>query len=447
MATALTISAPKSYQVFQRGGDGKANISITGTYTGAAPVTVEASWNGGAWTVIDAAANGGLYSGTLAAQSGGQGTLTVRDSENTGVTASVTYVGVGDVFIVAGQSNAAGELTNMQSYSHATLKASHYKYTGSVWAELTDPTGANTLKGSVWPLLATLIMANQGVPVAFIPTAQGSTTLVASPAHWAKGGARYVDMLARLSGSGVNGVKAVLWYQGETDASSGISQSAYATALSQMISDMRTDSGMALQLVAALIGEVSAVSDANLTAIRAAIVDRWSNDGNVLPGPSAADYNFADGTHWTTNGEASVLAGRWWRCLRAHFYGNATEPARAPKIISVNRAGAVVGITFDGGTGTLQNQTAATGWVYTDNGVGVTISSAAAGSSMRVDLTLASTPTGANVEQVKWLPGANGSNATLSDTGATAVLPPEPSNGGITVVVTPPAAGGQGWWR
>ena len=40
MATALTISSPKSYQVFQRGGDGKANISITGTYTGAAPVTL-----------------------------------------------------------------------------------------------------------------------------------------------------------------------------------------------------------------------------------------------------------------------------------------------------------------------------------------------------------------------------------------------------------------------
>lgn len=444
MATAITITTPKAYQVFQRGGDGKANISITGTYTGAAPVSVEAQWSGGAWTVIDAAATAGAYSGVLAAQLGGQGTLSVRDSENTGVTASVTYVGVGDVFIVAGQSNAAGELTNSQVYSHATLKASHYKYTGSVWADLVDPTGANVAKGSVWPLLATLFMANQSVPVAFIPVAVGSTSLVFAPAHWAKTGSRYVDLLARLSGSGVNGVKAILWYQGETDASNSISQSAYQTALSLMVDDLQADSGLALQIVAALFGEVSAVSDANLQAIQAAIVNRWTNDSDILAGPSAADQNFADGTHWTTNGEAAVLAARWWRCLRAHFYGNATEPARAPKIISANRAGNVVSVTFDGGTGALANQTSTIGWKYTDNGTPITISSAAAGSATRVDLTLATTPVG--TELLYWLPGTNSATAILSDTGATAVLPPEPAFG-FAVTVTPPAAGGQGWWR
>lgn len=94
----ITISTPSAYQVIQRNGSNQANIAITGTYTGTTPPAIEASWNGGAYTTIASSPSGGTYSGTLSAQSAGQGTLTVRRTDDTTVSASKSYVGIGDVF-------------------------------------------------------------------------------------------------------------------------------------------------------------------------------------------------------------------------------------------------------------------------------------------------------------------------------------------------------------
>src|SRR5690606_21105560 len=87
---------------------GRADIEISGTYTGT-PTAIEARWNGGSWATIDAAPAGGTFSGTLASQAKGQGTLEVRHVDTPANVASQEYVGVGVILACLGQSNMVGQ--------------------------------------------------------------------------------------------------------------------------------------------------------------------------------------------------------------------------------------------------------------------------------------------------------------------------------------------------
>jgi len=54
---------------------------------------------------IDTSPSGWTFSGTLLSQNQGQGTLIVRHSNDTSLSWSVDNVGIGDIFIISGQSN------------------------------------------------------------------------------------------------------------------------------------------------------------------------------------------------------------------------------------------------------------------------------------------------------------------------------------------------------
>jgi hypothetical protein len=429
----ITISSPQSYRIFQRSSLDWADIPISGTYAGT-PTTIEASWNGGAYEVIDAAPAAGVYSGVLTNQDAGQGTLTVRFGNDPATTATVAFVGIGDVFFVIGQSNAEGNGTANQVYTHPSLKASMWQVGGSSWLQLADPT--HNVKGSVWPLVATLHMASQGVPVGFICTAVGGTGL--TNGDWKKGGFYYQQALDTLRNSGVNAVKAMLWHQGEQDVSDNASQAAYQTALSQMVDDMAADTtsipiflgGVTLRgvkLVAAQIGDRNTAPSVQVDRIRLAIQNRWNNDPDILAGPLTydIDLNDGDGVHFGsgTDGqyEQQTLANRWWRMLSYHYYGGVQ--GRAPRFVSAARSGTAVTVTFTGGVYPLVGKTDTTGWKFTDNGTPITVTAAADGGGSRVVLTLASAPVGIGLITFGSNEDAHGT--TFKDSG-TYAQPPEP---------------------
>lgn len=325
------------------------------------------------------------------------------------------------MFLVAGQSNAQGRFTNNQSYTGSDA-AYVFDENDTAWRTLADPTDSDVAFGSAWPIVASRISDNHGDIVAFITTADGGTGLVAPDADWTKGGAQYTNMINRLAASNVYKLDAILWYQGERDIVNGIASAAYQTALSQMIDDIQADTGFSsVQLVTALVGEYSGQTDANVNNIRNAIINRWENDADILPGPTGHDQSFADGLHWATDGEATTLANRWYRAIAYHIYGG-TESPRGPQFSSAVRSGTTVTVTFTGGQGNLQNQTDTTGWRFTDNGTPITINSAAANGTNAVDLTLASTPSG--TELISYSQG-NDVGGTLRDSG-TYPLPAEP---------------------
>src|SRR5690606_31682778 len=113
---------------------------------------------------------------------------------------------------------------------------------------------------SVWPLVATLHMADQGVPVAFITTADGGTGLVSPSNDWDDTpGVQYSDAVTKLGNSGVNSIAAILWWQGESDTVFQVSRSAYNAALDDLITRARAEGGALANatLICAQIGERS----------------------------------------------------------------------------------------------------------------------------------------------------------------------------------------------
>lgn len=323
-APTLALYSPQSYQVFQRSGS-TGTIIIQGNVWGITD-DVEASFNGGAYATIGTAVNG-AFTGTLTSQAQGQGTLTVRLKNNTSISATVALVGIGDVFIIAGQSNASGRGTNNQVYSHATLKGALFG-NDYLWKELFDPTDDPTNRidqvstdsgttGSVWPLLATSVMADQSVPVAFVPCASGGTSITAHlpTADHQDRNTLYGSMAYRAA---LTGCKAVLWWQGETDATAAMSQATYNGHLDTLANAINTDLGV--KLMPCLLQNSSGVTDVDEQKIRDATSEAWGDNANVLVGPSFSDIASDDTFHLMTDAKLLTAAGRWWTALETVFY-------------------------------------------------------------------------------------------------------------------------------
>lgn len=325
----VELTAPAPYQVFQRSGS-TGDIAIVGNIRLAGTHDVEARFAGGDWTTI-ASGESGAFTATLSGQAQGQGALEVRlVSEPTRITTRA-HVGIGDIFVVAGQSNASGRGTNNQTYSHATLKAALYgnDYT---WKELSDPTDSPTNQadtvssdsspaaaGSPWPLLATLIMADQGVPVAFVPAAKGGSVITS----WLPDTDR--SLRSTLYGSmnyraGLTGAKCVLWWQGENDALAQMDQTTYNGHLDTVADAVNTDLGV--KLMPCKLQHMTTVPDADQTPVNAAIAEAWADNANVLEGPDFSDITpSVDGLHMKTDAELQTTAERWWAALEAALYG------------------------------------------------------------------------------------------------------------------------------
>jgi hypothetical protein len=328
IAPNISIASPTRYQVFQRSGT-TGTISISGTVYGTSNVTVEASWSGGAYADIATGVTG-AFSGSLASQTHGQGTLTLRIKTTT-VTASVDYVGIGDVFVIAGQSNASGRGTNTDlAYSHATLKAGNFG-NGYDWKELSslyfddNTIQTDTVSGdaaynytSAWIPMTTLFLADQAVPVAFIPCAKGGTTI----ADWQPGADHsdrttlYGSMNYRIGQ--VGGAKAVLLWLGENDVVAGTAEATFNSGLDTLANAVNSD--RSIKVMVCKIENAAAYDE---TAVNNAINTAWGDNTNVLTGPDFSDLTpTGDGSsvfHFKSDAEMSTTGGRWWNALVTAF--------------------------------------------------------------------------------------------------------------------------------
>ncbi len=336
----VRVTAPIAYQTYQRDDQGRADILISGTVSGQ-PKSVDARFNGGAWATI-ASTKDGKFSGVLKRQQAGQGSLEVRFSDKPDVNFRQDHVGIGEVFLVAGQSNAEGRITSMQSYAHPTLRASVFDEAIG-WRDGYDPTDS-TLPDqySVWPLLATKIMNATDVPVAFITSGAPQTGLIGDGGTWAKGGPTYEKCLQMVRGSGVNGIRAVLWYQGESDANvPSMTESQYQNALFMLRRNLSNDLGWQLKLVTAQIAylhtDTSKETRGSVDAVRMAQSSAPERESYILMGPIFYDLDIrttsgGDGVHLRSPNHAQIVAARWWRMLRFYFYGG--NEGRGPQFQS-----------------------------------------------------------------------------------------------------------------
>jgi hypothetical protein len=124
---------------------------IAGFFTGP-PGPIEARFNDGPWTPIGEGTEPGTFTAALMGEVG-QGTLEVRLHKSPAVRVSVPLVSIGDIFVVAGQSNAAG----WANRAYAPLKGLPYELSlykrnvSTAWEQLRHPASASG-HGSPWPL-------------------------------------------------------------------------------------------------------------------------------------------------------------------------------------------------------------------------------------------------------------------------------------------------------
>ncbi|MEA2172657.1 MAG: hypothetical protein QOD00_249 [Blastocatellia bacterium] len=427
----VRVVSPQPFQVFQRNNVGRSNIPISGTFQGS-PAAIQARWRGGVWQTIAEHPSGGSFKGSLTNLNAGQGLLEVRFADNPAVFWRQRYVGIGDVYLIAGQSNAEGRITAPQFYTHATLRAGVYDQQNR-WREAYDPTDASfTNQYSVWPLLATKVMGATGVPVAFITTGEGATGLVAMGAPWTRPGASYTACVASVTSSGARGLKAVLWYQGETDANSPVmTEAQYRDALKQLRANLSVSLGQPdLPLITAQLAYFhsagSTETAASLNAVR--LAQAGPPDPRIITGPILYDLDISeasggDGQHIRSPAHARIEAARWWRVLKPLFYGG-TE-GLGPKVLSVKQVDpAHIDVAWNLNVGPIKlNRADGAGWRVTDDSGPLKIVRAMRRTSNTIRLALERAARGP--VKVSWANYNDAVGVALTDSSADA-LPAEP---------------------
>lgn len=381
------------FTTFQRNpATNTGTISFQATWNGT-PTAIESRWNSGNWITVDSNPFGGISDCELTGLPPGQGTLEVRFANETAISESVANILLGDVFLVAGQSNAEGRANGPQSYSHATLKAAMYNSAG--WQELSDPTHPVVdSNGSVWPLVATDLLTSQNVPVAFICTAKGGTQLHNGTWH-SPSGVEYQAAVSAFQNSNTNAISAVLWHQGEADASSGVSTSDYKSALNNFASDFASDLTFidGPKILVAQLGQRTSASDDNVNAIRQAQAETWDDTVSIFPGPVLwHQIPLGDGVHFSSSSENAELRNLWQETIEAAVYNGSN--GRGPKVSSIADNGNVISVTFDQDLIDPGGNYTADVFVVKDDGVPATINSVVRSSTSTIDITLQNPPTG-----------------------------------------------------
>jgi hypothetical protein len=359
---SLRLVSPRSHQVFQRDHLDSADILVSGRAVGLGR-HLEVRWGSEPWRPFLCRADG-VFALRLDARPVGQATLTVRSASRHGVVISRRYVGVGDIYVIAGQSNASGRGAHTAS-AHPALRAALFG-NDDRWRGLSDPVDDATGQvdrvsadpragGSVWPLLATELMAAEGVPLAFVPCAKGTTPI----RSWVKDAAAprsrdtlYGSMLRRVRAVGGR-VRAVLFWQGEADARRLTSTDAYAAELRSLAAALARDCGA--PLVAAQLGDYDTFrySSAGVDAIRLAQHHAWSA-GWALPGPALYDVDLHGQVHFVTGEDELVAARRWAAAVLAGVLHR--EVPSAPRLRSARYDGGLtVTLRFDCGGASLRS--------------------------------------------------------------------------------------------
>lgn len=250
--TALTLTSPVSCQVFQRGKGDQADVLIEGVVGDKGGVIeAKADLAAGAkrgtsapWVAITPQGQGvqGKFSGRLTLPAGGwyQVSVRVRAGERMIAEQSVDKVGVGEVFVTAGQSNSA----NFGNPRQTARDERVVYFDGKAFIHAQDPIpGGCGGGGSPWALLGDRIAESQQVPVCFRSASLNWTEVAA----WLPPDTGlYKNLSSCVKAFGMEGVRAVLWHQGESDTLVRTSADTYCDRVKTIVGALNSDAGYQL---------------------------------------------------------------------------------------------------------------------------------------------------------------------------------------------------------
>jgi alpha-L-fucosidase len=262
----LRLDSPLDYQVFQRQTPTKGLVRLSGQApAGADKLDVQIA---GDWQPLELQKDG-TFSAELSVPSGGWHVCRTRATKAGKLlaTAEAPHVGVGEVFVVAGQSNSA----NYGEEKLRTKTGLVAAFDGTRWQPANDPQpGAAGNNGSFMPPFGDAIAERFEVPVGIVACGVGGTsvrewlpkgsrfpnppTVLAyvqqlPSGEWESKGNIFPTFVARMKQLGPHGFRAVLWHQGESDAHQSptctLPGNLYRRYFEQLIHDSRREIGWA----------------------------------------------------------------------------------------------------------------------------------------------------------------------------------------------------------
>ena len=372
----IQITFPVSRIVFQRNNNNQASVNITGSYlqhfdrieARAVPVATGQGTELG-WTTIQSILTNGLFNGFLDLK-GGWYNIEVRGILNNKVVTSATLerVGVGEVFVVAGQSNAQGD----NRFAGAEIGASDDRvstidYYEPVLDESKLPFKFSHMDNSTkmapynyvpwfWGRLGDKLAQRLNVPVLFYGaalggigahiwerSAKGEDLTKELPMFIAVPGMPYRALKATLQHYATRtGLRGVLWQQGESDTETRTED--YFSYLKTIIETSRKDSGkenlawMIARSSRNPIAQPNVINGQNLAIIQIP---------GVFPGPLTDEIEGPayrdDGIHF--HKEGLVMAADYWNRALEDWILNASKPLEAKRMINVKISCNLVGAT------------------------------------------------------------------------------------------------------
>ncbi|GAB4019744.1 hypothetical protein GCM10028808_58470 [Spirosoma migulaei] len=278
--TSLKVVFPSPRAVFQRNNANTGQINIKGLCPAqterveirVSPVVSGYGQNSDAFVVLDNQPANGTFSGSVTA-TGGWYNLDIQAIVQNKVISHirVTPVGVGEVFVIAGEANAQGINPIRSVVSTTDDRVScvpHVNYTDTTRLPLPPlfstlaadkPIGPHGNTAWCWSELGDLLTTRLNVPVLFYNTAWAGTTVRNWRESMEQGNTNSLDgtpMPAGMPYSNLKrvlkdyipltGLRAILWQQGESEYYSSNPQATnYATDLKAMINRSRSDAGFA----------------------------------------------------------------------------------------------------------------------------------------------------------------------------------------------------------
>lgn len=249
--SALLIASPSDYQVFQRQSRTWGEVS----FSGRAPVDckevsirffgkpMEGRLNS-TWRKVPVDPVAHTFNAEIGLPAGGWYQAEVWAGNDH---ATIDHVGIGEVFVGAGQSNSTNSGGEGGLKTETKMVST---FGGDSWRLADDPQPGVHDKsggGSFWPAFGDAMFQKYRVPIGLAVTGHGGTSVN----QWQKDGELFNWTLGRIRQLGKNGFRALLWHQGESDT--GMTTEEYEGKLQQIILDSQRAAGWAFPWIVAQV--------------------------------------------------------------------------------------------------------------------------------------------------------------------------------------------------
>ena len=344
VGTLLSITDPIFRQVVQRRDDNVGNILVVGTYSGnvdgfQAMSLLLPGMTGTpvAWTPLtQLTILNGTFIGIFRQPAGGFYDVQVRPmfQGQAGAPVAVYAVGVGEVFLTAGQSNSTSWGTptyfapddRVSCFVDGPGRGLDPTYPSPSWRWAYDPQPAidQSTGGSVWPIMSNNLALAYNVPIGLYACGCGGTSIQEwLPGHVKSATATTPQMVLfnRLTNAITyftdrGGVRAILWDQGEADYGLQTKASTYQANLQILINQSRAVTGAPIKW---MIAQATTPATTNIPLRYGLEQAQIAVTDNVLtfPGPNTdlipLPYRiYLDALPVHFNATGLTVLGGWW---------------------------------------------------------------------------------------------------------------------------------------